>query len=82
MGQLRQQTILRVENQLEKRAYPRLQMRPIVSLSGAAGLLSSATLLRLVRTEQRNWLRAVVTRTLWPLVLTYTPAVAEAAPAP
>lgn len=45
--QLRQQTILRVEKQLEKRSYPRLQMMLIVSLTGAAGLLSSATLLRL-----------------------------------
>ena len=45
--QQRQQTIVRIEKQLEKRSYPRLQMMLIVSLTGAAGLLSSVTLLRL-----------------------------------
>lgn len=41
----------RVEKRLERRSYPRLQMMIIVSLTGATGLLVSATLLRLGLTD-------------------------------
>jgi hypothetical protein len=42
-----QALVERIEKHLERRSYPRMQMMVIVSLTGATGLLASATLLRM-----------------------------------